>query len=127
MVNQKNTACGSSILRPWLVLVGLFILAGPMANIAVQAHGGKTHGEADFAALQALQKATELYDRLIVSGKLDESWETGLAKVEVLSRLSQDAMEYRVGFHRRSGDPEAVYIFLSSEGKYTGSNFDGNW
>ena len=96
-------------------------------NTEAQAHGGKTHGESDFAALQALQKATELYDRLIVSGKLDESWETGLAKVEVLSRMNQDAMEYRVGFHRRSGNPEAVYIFLSSEGKYTGSNFDGNW
>lgn len=126
MVNLKNTACGSSILRPWLVLVVLFILTGPMADIAAQAHGGKTHSEA-FTALQALQKATELFDKLVVSGKLDESWETGLAKVDVLSRLSQDAMEYRVGFHRHSGTPEAVYIFLSSEGKYTGSNFDGNW
>ena len=92
----------------------------------VFAHGGKTHDE-DFTALQALQKGTELYDRLIVSGKLDASWETGLARVEVVSRRNEDALEYRVGFHRDGGDPPAVYIFLSSEGKYTGSNFDGQW
>ena len=90
------------------------------------AHGGKAHDEA-FTALQALQKATELYDRLIASGKLDASWETGLSRVEVASRRQGEALEYRVGFHRGSGDPPAVFIFLSPEGEYAGSNFDGQW
>lgn len=89
-------------------------------------HGGKSHAES-FTALQALQKATELYDQLIVRGKLDESWETGLNAVEVTVRDSNDRKEYRVGFHRQSGSPEAVYIFFSPEGEYGGSNFDGKW
>jgi hypothetical protein len=109
-----------------VLLFALVFLASPMTAKVVQAHGGKTHSEA-FTALQAFQKATELYDRLIASGKLDTSWETGLASVDVISRRNADAVEYRVGFHRSTGDPQAVFIFLSSEGQYTGSNFDGQW
>jgi hypothetical protein len=90
------------------------------------AHGGKTHTQA-FTALQALQKATTLFDRLIVEGKLDETWETGLQRAEVSTREIGDQKEYRVGFHRESGSPGAVYIFFSAEGQYSGSNFAGGW
>jgi hypothetical protein len=107
-------------------LVILLVLAGFMEGNIARAHGGKTHN-AEFTALQALQKATELYDKLVASGKLDETWETGLATVEVVSRGEKEELEYRVGFHRNSGDPLAVYIFLSAEGEYSGSNFNGKW
>lgn len=107
-----------------LVAILLFGL-GPFDAKAL-AHGGKTHGEA-FTALQALQKATELYDKLVAGGKLDASWETGLASVELVSRGAKETLEYRIGFHRSSGDPQAVYIFLSADGEYSGSNFDGKW
>jgi hypothetical protein len=90
-------------------------------------HGGKTHGGESFTALQALQKATELYDRLIINGKLDESWEIDLKKVELTTRDTIGPNEYRVGFHRHEGSPEAVFIFFSKEGKYSGSNFTGKW
>lgn len=112
--------CGLAALFA-ILLFGL----GPYGAEAL-AHGGKTHGEA-FTALQALQKATELYDKLVASGKLDASWETGLVSVEVVSRGEKEALEYRVGFHRSNGEPQAVYIFLSAEGEYSGSNFDGKW
>ena len=107
-------------------LMMMFVIAGPEAGGIVQAHGGKAHNET-FTALQALQKATELYDKLVAGGKLDETWETGLASVEVTSRGEKEALEYRIGFHRSSGDPQTVYIFLSGEGAYSGSNFDGQW
>lgn len=111
------------------VMTAVFILLpfglGPYATEAL-AHGGKAHTES-FTALQALQKATELYDKLVVGGKLDETWETGLASVEVTSRGEKETLEYRIGFHRSSGDPQTVYIFLSGEGVYSGSNFDGQW
>jgi hypothetical protein len=108
------------------VLVTMAVLGGLLVPANAFAHGGKTHDEA-FTSLQALQKGTELYDRLIVSGKLDASWETGLAQAEVVSRQNEGVIEYRVGFQRSSGEPRTVYIFLSSEGEYTGSNFDGQW
>jgi hypothetical protein len=87
-------------------------------------HGGKSHASS-FTALQALQKATELYDKLVVSGKLDESWETTLNQVEISSRRKSDQKEYVVTFRRSNGEPSKVYIFFSADGKYTGSNFTG--
>ena len=33
--------------------------------------------------------------------------------------------EYRVTFTRSEGVPSTVYIFFSEDGRYTGSNFDG--
>ena len=110
-----------------IVMSVLVLTLGLVMSDFLQAHGGKTHGGQSFTALQALQKATELYDRLIVKGKLDESWETGLQQVAVTSRGTDGRKEYRVGFHRRAGKPEAVYIFFSAEGNYSGSNFDGRW
>ena len=126
---MKSHACRSlgrmRVASMALLYFGL-ILAGHLMGGEVQAHGGKTHSEA-FTALQALQKATELFDKLVVSGKLEESWETALEKVEVAVRDHQDAREYRVAFHRGLGDPTAVYIFLNAKGEYSGSNFDGKW
>lgn len=109
-----------------LPFFAIIFFAISMTVAVAWGHGGKSHAES-FTALQALQKATELYDQLIVKGKLDESWETGLNAVEVTVRDSNDRKEYRVGFHRQSGSPEAVYIFFSPEGEYGGSNFDGKW
>jgi hypothetical protein len=111
-------------LRKGTMLLGVMVLLGWGA--LAFGHGGKSHAES-FTALQALQKATELYDQLIIKGKLDASWETDLNAVEVTARDSNDRKEYRVGFHRYEGSPEVVYIFFSPEGKYSGSNFDGTW
>ena len=86
-------------------------------------HGGKHSGK--FTQLQALQKATKLYDQLISKGKLDQSWENGLQKVTISKRKHEGKDEVVVSFHREDGDPKAVYIFLNSEGKYAGSNFTG--
>lgn len=109
-----------------LLLFTIIFLAIPMTGAVVGAHGGKSHQDS-FTALQALQKATELYDQLIIKDKLDASWETGLNAVEVTARDSNGRKEYRVGFHRHDGSPQAVYIFFSPEGNYSGSNFDGKW
>ena len=92
-------------------------------TVAAFGHGGK-HSEA-FTHLQALQKATQLYDKLINTGKLDPSWETGLEQVTVSNRQKGDNKEIIVVFHRREGDPKTVYIYFHADGKYAGSNFTG--
>ena len=86
-------------------------------------HGGK-HSE-EFTQLQALQKATKLYDQLISQSKLDQSWETGLQNVTISNRELEGRNEIVVSFQRQEGDPKAVYIFFNSDGKYAGSNFTG--
>lgn len=108
-------------------LVTCALVFSLVSSNPIQAHGGKKHDGETFTALQALQKATELYDRLIINGKLDETWETDLEKAEVTAREVSGPKEYRVGFHRRAGSPAAVFIFFSAEGQYSGSNFDGQW
>jgi hypothetical protein len=87
-------------------------------------HGGK-HAPGKFTHLQALKKATELYDQLIGKGKLDQSWENNLAQVDVFKRGTEDKNEIVVSFQRASGDPKTVYIFFNAGGQYTGSNFSG--
>ena len=86
-------------------------------------HGGK-HAD-QFPQLQALQKATKLYEQLISKGKLDQSWETGLRKVAISKRKHEGKDEIVVSFLREEGEPKAVYIFFNSDGKYSGSNFTG--
>ena len=86
-------------------------------------HGGK-HLE-KFTQLQALQKATKLFDQLVTKGKLDQSWETGLTTIAISNRKNNGNAEVVVSFQRKKGDPKAVYIFFNSNGKYTGSNFTG--
>lgn len=109
--------------RIWFYSIFIFTLlvfASPASG-----HGGKTHKDNSFTALQALQKASAMFDKLIVSNKLPESWETGLLKVEILIRKKNGKSEYVVAFHRAEGEPAAVYFFFTMEGKYSGSNFTG--
>lgn len=102
----------------------LFIVLLISASLAFS-HGGK-HAPGEFTNLQALKKATELYDQLIGKEKLDQSWENKLSKVDVFKREKDDKNEFVVSFQRASGEPKTVYIFFDSSGKYSGSNFSGD-
>lgn len=102
-----------------LLVIGAILIAGPVFG-----HGGKTH-DSSFTALQSLQKATGLYDKLVATGKLAENWETDLVRVEISNRQKGGQKEHVVSFQRKSGEPNTVYIFLSADGKYAGSNFTG--
>lgn len=88
-------------------------------------HGGKTHGGQAFTAFQALQKATQLYDRLITSGKLPEDWETNLRAIKINVRKSGEMREHVVQFEKTEGTPSSVYFFFDQKGEYSGSNFTG--
>ena len=99
----------------WAVAVSLLLLGSTLA------HGPGGHGEDSFTALQALDKGVALYDKLVASGKLEESWETGLNRVDINMR----GEEYVVSFSRNEGDPDRLFIFFNEEGEYTGSNFTG--
>lgn len=88
-------------------------------------HGGKGHATDVFTTLQALQKAMELYNQLLWSGKLPGSWETDLARVEISSRNKGRRKEIVVSFQRPTGEPKTLYIFFSADGRYAGSNFTG--
>ena len=101
-----------------------FGLSGAFAQSAY-GHGGRTHGGESFTALQALVKATQLYDRLVASGKLAEEWETGLKRVTVDIRNSNENREYVVQFEKHKGEQSSVYFFFDREGEYSGSNFTG--
>lgn len=91
----------------------------------VLAHGGKSHGETEFTSFQAVQKASQLYDRLIIAGKLEGAWETGLSSITVNTRQTDGKKEFVVKFMRSQGEPDSVYFFFDLEGEYTGSNFSG--
>jgi hypothetical protein len=102
-----------------LILVFLF------ATGTVFSHGGKEHASS-FTALQALQKATELYDKLIDSSRLPGFWETDLERIDIANRLKDGHKEYIVSFQRSGeGGPNTVYIYFNAEGEYAGSNFTG--
>ncbi|HSO20587.1 MAG TPA: DUF6488 family protein [Desulfosarcina sp.] len=88
-------------------------------------HGGKSHGGTGFSSFQAVQKAAELYDRLIEMDKLEEAWETELTTIDVSTRQAGDRQEYVVRFRRTDGDPDSVYFFFDQQGEYSGSNFTG--
>jgi hypothetical protein len=106
----------------------LFILILGVSHITVlnaYAHGGKTHTDQAFTSLQALQQATELYDRLIASGKLSEIWETGLKKIYISTRENGGQHEFVVQFESANENPNSVYFFFNQEGAYSGSNFSG--
>jgi len=105
---------------------GFFLLMTLLfAATVVFAHGGKAHDMGEFTHLAALKKATELYDKLIGSQKLDPTWETDLDKVEVSHRQKGDDTEVVVAFYRDEGDPKTVFIFFNAAGEYAGSNFTG--
>ena len=118
LFNRNIRGTGSLII--FAVLLFSFSTAQP-----AHSHGGKTHGEESFTALQAVQKATQLYDRLIVSGKLPEEWETKLKNIAVSIRNTDNKREYVVQFEITGGDPSSVYFFFDIDGAYSGSNFTG--
>ena len=114
----KKMGCAAVITLAFLVAV--------MAGATVFAHGGKGHGSGgDFTNLEALKKATELYDKLIASEKLEVGWETTVEKVQIAERRKGAEVEKVVSFSRSAGEPKTVYIFFKSSGEYAGSNFTG--
>jgi hypothetical protein len=88
-------------------------------------HGGKMHAEVAFTALQAVQKATQLYDRLVTSEKLPPAWEIGLKTIKISTRNNGSMLEYVVQFETTQENPNSVYFFFNQEGAYSGSNFTG--
>ena len=107
-----------------LMIIAIALVCISISVSDVLAHGGK-HAADEFTHLQALQKATEMYDRLIANGKLDQSWETKLIRVNVSNRQKGENKEIVVSFQRAEGEPQSVYIFFTAKGKYAGSNFTG--
>ena len=106
------------------IAIGFIFIALLISTSLAFSHGGK-HAPGEFTNLQALKKATELYDQLIGKGKLDQSWENKLSQVDVFKRSKDDNNEIVVSFQRAEGEPKTVYIFFDSGGKYSGSNFTG--
>lgn len=105
------------------LFVATFLLFALGLSGDLRGHGGK-HEEA-FSSLQALEKGLKLYDRLIQSGKMEESWETELVKTRIEKVSREGTMEFKVSFERKSGKPNKVFIFFSETGEYQGSNFGG--
>ena len=103
--------------------IGLSILFVIISAQFAFGHGGK-HSD-QFTHLQALQKATDLFDQLINKGKLDEKWEISLQNLTISKRNNKGKDEIVVSFTRKEGDPHSVYIFFDLDGKYSGSNFTG--
>lgn len=103
----------------FIILILIILLTASMTY----AHGPKGHGGMEFTALQAAKKGITLYDRLVATGKLSETWETDLIGIEVFSRQSDNNREFVVKFSRSKGEPKSVYIFFTEKGDYRGSNF----
>jgi len=95
-----------------IVIISMVFSTVIIAAALAFGHGGK-HADT-FTHLQALQKATRLYDQLIAKGKLDQSWETGLEYVFISNRKQEGKNEVMVEFQRQKGDPKAVYMFFNS-------------
>ena len=107
-----------------VITLAFFVVV--LAGAAVFAHGGKSHGSGgEFTNLEALKKGTELFDKLVASGKLDVGWETTVEKIQIAERQKGTEVEKVVSFSRNSGEPKTVYIFFKSSGEYAGSNFTG--
>ena len=104
--------------------IGLLLFVFLISVSLAYSHGGK-HAPGEFTHLQALKKATELYDQLIEKRKLDQSWENNLSQVDVFKRGTDAKYEIVVSFERTEGYPKTVYIFFNTSGKYVGSNFTG--
>ena len=106
--------------------IALVFLGVALAGAAAYAHGGKKHGAGgEFTNLEALKKATELYDKLVAASKLDVDWETTVEHVQIAERRKGTEVEKVVSFSRSAGDPKTVYIFFKPSGEYAGSNFTG--
>ena len=111
-------------LRTVVIFFTIFLM---ITGVAPQAHshGGKTHGENEFTPLEAIKKAISLYDKLISSQKIDQSWENDLVNVEVGKRKTDNSEEYVVSFRRNNSNTNTLYIFFNLNGEYVGSNFTG--
>ncbi len=106
----------------WLLGLSAALIMSPALGLG---HGPKGHTADGLTALAAAQKGVLLFDKLIASGKLDESWETRFAAAEVTRHEVEGRTEFVVKFTRDQGNPAAVFIFLDEKGKYRGSNFSG--
>jgi len=121
---MKNFSVFGNLIKRHASAGSLIVVLLVTASVAFS-HGGK-HSAEEFTHLQALKKAIELYDRLIDSDKLDQSWEHALARVDVSNRQKDGKKEIAVAFQRAEGEPTTVYIFFDAvDGKYSGSNFTG--
>jgi hypothetical protein len=119
IVNGKNTMTRATA-------IAIFFFGIALAAALVYGHGGKKHGAGgEFTNLEALKKATELYDKLVAAEELDMEWETALEKVQLAERRKGAELEKVVSFTRSAGDPKSVYIFFKPGGEYAGSNFTG--
>lgn len=79
-----NSTAGGGPLTIFSPFIALLIAASMLLAAAPAfGHGGKTHAEEKFTALEALEKATELYERLVENGKLEKSWKSDLARAEI--------------------------------------------
>lgn len=108
-----------------ILYAAFFCLVVVSWGTSVFGHGPKGHDDMDFTALMAAKKGVELYDRLVTSGKLDESWGTELTDISILIRNNKNEKEIIVQFKRSKGNPRSVYIFFTEKGEYNGSNFTG--
>ena len=79
------------IQRYSVLTISIALFAVILTAVLAFGHGGKHSNQ--FTQLQALQKATQLYDQLIAKGKLDETWETGLQNVTISSRKREGKNE----------------------------------
>ena len=121
---MKDSNVFRDLIKKYAGAGSLMVVLLVSATVAFS-HGGKHSGE-EFTHLQALKKAIELYDRLIDSDKLDQSWEHTLARVDISNRQKDGKKEIAVAFQRAEGEPMTVYIFFDAvDGKYSGSNFTG--
>ena len=121
MKNYLDMATLPKKINGVMLLALLIVFSASM----VWGHGPKGHGNQSFTAFEAAKKGLQLYDRLLESGKLAESWETGLTDIKVFTRDNNKKKEIVVQFNRTMGEPRSVYIFFSEKGDYSGSNFTG--
>lgn len=122
MIQYVEKTQGLRLIVAMVLISAGLIISGPGPALG---HGGKTHAEEPFSAFQAVQKAAQLYDRLLASGKLPEDWETGLTTIHVAIRGNGDNLDYMVQFKRSAGEPDSVYFYFDRQGEYAGSNFTG--
>ncbi len=121
---MKISNTKESVVRA--VIMILLFFGAVVASAVVYAHGGKSHGAGgEFTNLEALKKATELYDKLVASNKLDVSWEISVEAIQIAERRKGSEVEKVVSFSKKTGDPRTVYIFFTSHGEYAGSNLTG--
>ena len=90
--------------------IGLLILVLIISTTFAFGHGGNHTDE--FSHLQALQKATKLFDQLVTKGKLDQSWETDIENVAISKRKNKGKDEVVVSFSaRRRRSEDGLHLF----------------